>query len=406
MDNKNSKAQNIFGYKNSKINNQYVNKSQEQLWFAGPKLSVVKLGEKWIAVSVPYYMKEWILFIKKIPGRTWNQHNKTWQLPLVKETVDMMTGYFKDGFRMHFNLPIDMPEQHIVAKRRKVDETKDNEWIVRALIAFKNHLMVLRRSPATIKSYTKLIKGLFKHYKFIKPSQISVQQIEEFILYRVKTDGIAPSTQNGLISSINSFYCDMLEQEEKKQKFNRPKKVRQVPNVFSEKEIELLIKGIENIKHKAMMVLIYSSGLRRSELLKLRITDLNENRENIFVKDSKGNKDRYTLLTPKAMKYVKQYMELYQPKFWLFEGQFGCQYSARSLQSVFQKAKEKSGVNPFVTLHGLRHSFATHLVERGVALHVVQQLLGHNNIKTTEIYLHTSNEYMRKVQSPLENLNI
>ena len=138
----------------------------------------------------------------------------------------------------------------------------------------------------------------------------------------------------------------------------------------------------------------------------LRVRDLNPDRQCIFVKDSKGGKDRYTLYSPKAIRYVSEYIRTYKPRYWLFEGQTGGQYSESSLQALFGRAREESGVNPFITIHGLRHSFATHLVERGVSLHKVKQLLGHEHLKTTEVYLHLAQDFFQKVQSPLEGLDL
>ena len=154
-----------------------------------------------------------------------------------------------------------------------------------------------------------------------------------------------------------------------------------------------------------MLAIIYSAGLRKSEVINLRKRDILFQRNCIFVKGGKGKKDRYVLLADKAKEIIKIYLNIYHPRYWLFEGQTGGQYSDRSLQSVFTKAKELSNVNPYVTLHGLRHSFATHLIENGVPLHVIKDLLGHNDIKTTEIYIHISNKYRQGLKSPLDYIN-
>ncbi|MCB0598271.1 MAG: tyrosine-type recombinase/integrase [Lewinellaceae bacterium] len=135
---------------------------------------------------------------------------------------------------------------------------------------------------------------------------------------------------------------------------------------FSGKDVERLTQAVDNVKHKSLLLLIYSAGLRKGEVLNLRVRDLDFSRECLFVKDSKGGKYRYTLFAPKAMAFLKEYMRVYKPRYWLFEGRAGGQYSESSLQSIFERARERSNVNPFFTLHGLRHSFATHLVEQGV----------------------------------------
>ena len=167
-----------------------------------------------------------------------------------------------------------------------------------------------------------------------------------------------------------------------------------------------MIECCENLKHKTILILVYSSGLRKGELLQLRVTDLDFNRKTIFVKNGKGGKDRYTFLSNAAEKYLRRYLQQYSPKYYLFEGQTGGIYSETSVQRVFEKARYKSQISRHITLHGLRHSFATHLVEKGVSLHVVQDLLGHGSIKTTEIYLHISNKFRNDLRSPLDDLDI
>ena len=154
------------------------------------------------------------------------------------------------------------------------------------------------------------------------------------------------------------------------------------------------------------MILVYSAGLRKSEVLNLRVDDLSFDRKTILVKNAKGGKDRYTFFADSARKIIREYLKIYNPSFYLFEGQTGRRYSETSLQNIYDKTRKQAKVNRFVTLHGLRHSFATHLIEKGIPLHVVQELLGHNSIKTTEIYLHISNKFRAQLKSPLDDLDI
>ena len=203
-----------------------------------------------------------------------------------------------------------------------------------------------------------------------------------------------------------AFYNRVLGQVEKVQYLYRPKKQRKLPNVLSKEEMVLLIKSIDNLKHRTMIVLVYSAGLRRSEVLNLRLKDILFSRKCIFVRDSKGGKDRYVMLAPKAETILRTYMKANKPKYWLFQGQAGGRYSESSIQSLFEAAREKSKVNPYITIHGLRHSFATHLHEAGVPLNVIKDLLGHSSIKSTEIYIHISTKYMKEIQSPLESLDL
>jgi len=160
------------------------------------------------------------------------------------------------------------------------------------------------------------------------------------------------------------------------------------------------------MKHKSMLILVYSSGLRKSEVLNLSVEDLSFERKTLFIKNAKGGKDRYTFFADVAQKYLKEYIKKYQPRYYLFEGRTGGRYGESSIQSIYEKARNKSKVNRFVTLHGLRHSFSTHLSEKNVPLHVLQDLLGHSSIKTTEIYLHISNKFRQELKNPLDDLNL
>ena len=273
-----------------------------------------------------------------------------------------------------------------------------------AITALEEMLMLERKSPRTIKSYRTHIIGLLHFYPNIKPSQITNEQLKKYMFHKITQDKIHERTQGQILNAFVAFYKRLLKQEGKLANLFRPKKPKSLPNVFSKNEIVRFLNVIDNLKHKTMMILAYSSGLRRNEIINLRKKDILFDRKCIFVKQSKGKKDRYVMLAENAIDYLKKYLATYQPKYWLFEGEKGGQYGERSIQSVFINAKIKSGVNDSVTLHGLRHSFATHLVDNGIPLHVVKDLLGHNSIKTTEVYLHISQHYLKEVKSPLDGL--
>ena len=154
------------------------------------------------------------------------------------------------------------------------------------------------------------------------------------------------------------------------------------------------------------MLTVYSAGLRLSEVINLRLADILEDRMQVLVKGGKGKKDRYTVLSPRLLERLQAYRAAYRPRYWLFEGQLGDQYAARSVQSVFRKAVQQSGIHPYATLHWLRHSFATHLLERGTDLRYIQHLLGHASSKTTERYTHVTRGKLAQMVSPLEFLKL
>ena len=184
----------------------------------------------------------------------------------------------------------------------------------------------------------------------------------------------------------------------------RPKKPKKLPNVLSVEEVVRLFNVIDNLKHRCILKTIYSGGLRLSEITYLRIADIHSDRMQIFVHGGKGKKDRYTTLSKGLLKDLRAYFLEYRPEYWLFEGQTGGQYSVRSVQAVLKKAVKKSKINPYATVHTLRHSYATHLLEQGTSLRHIQELLGHENSSTTEIYTHVSNHEKQQVISPLDRL--
>lgn len=188
-------------------------------------------------------------------------------------------------------------------------------------------------------------------------------------------------------------------------KIHRPKRSKVLPNVLSKEEIKLIWNAHSNIKHKMMLSLIYSCGLRRSELLNLKPADIDSKRGIVIIRQGKGKKDRIAPLSPKILEMLREYYVLCKPKTWLFEGQnIGEQYSEYSLQSVLKQALQKVGNTKPVTLHWLRHSYATHLLENGTDLRYIQELLGHSSSKTTEIYTHVSTKSLQQIKSPFDDL--
>ena len=177
-----------------------------------------------------------------------------------------------------------------------------------------------------------------------------------------------------------------------------------LPTVFDESEILAIIKATENLKHKTILCLAYSSGLRVSEIVKLRIHDIDSKRMVINIRHSKGMKDRIIMLSEKLLIMLRAYYKEYRPKIWMFEGHGGSQYSTRSIGLVMQECKRKAGVNKKGNIHAMRHSFATHLLEGGTDLLAIRDLLGHNSLRTTMIYTHVSKKYISKIQSPLDKL--
>lgn len=263
-----------------------------------------------------------------------------------------------------------------------------------------------RYSPSTIKTYRAYFSDFMEYHKGRNINRLKVADINRYILYLVNEKKISVSQQNMRINAIKFYYEQV--KGGKRQYYGgitRAKEYKTVPEVLSKNEIKRILDQLSNIKHHCMISLVYSAGLRRSELLNLTPKDINSETMSVRIM-GKGKKCRYSLLSPKLLEELRLYFREYRPKKWLFEGETpGEQYSASALVKVLKEAAQRAGIKHRVHVHMLRHSFATHLLEQGTDLHTIQELLGHNDIKTTAIYLHTSNAHKAKIPNPLDSLD-
>ena len=266
-------------------------------------------------------------------------------------------------------------------------------------------LIQIRYSQNTIKTYVSYLRSFNEEFSERELNSITTQEINKYILKLIRTRGISISQQNQRINAIKFYYEKVLGRKRMYYNVNRPKKEKRMPRILTVEEVELLLKHCNNLKHKCILMALYSGGLRRSELINLKISDIDSQRMLIRITNSKGNKDRNTLLSEKLLKLLRDYYRYHKPKIWLFEGQGGGQYSATSIANIFRKALRKAKIDKHATPHTLRHSFATHLLEQGINLRYIQELLGHSSIKTTEIYTHVSSKQLSKIKNPLDNPN-
>ncbi|WP_020571155.1 tyrosine-type recombinase/integrase [Neolewinella persica] len=272
-----------------------------------------------------------------------------------------------------------------------------------ALHRTEEQLKVRRYSWRTVKSYLNHLRQFFAAHQSLILPQITSEVIRTYIVARAEQGNYAEATQNQLLNGIK-FWLEQVEGREKAFIDLRPKKKQQLPNVLSMEEVGKLFKATTNLKHRCILMTIYSAGLRLSEVCNLRIQDIHSDRGQIFFHAGKGKKDRYTTLSQSLLVELRLYFVEYQPKYWLFEGQTGGEYSVRSVQAILRKAVDKSKINSYATVHTLRHSYATHLLEGGTSLRHIQELLGHASSRTTEIYMHVSNEESARIVSPLDRL--
>ncbi|MBS1636922.1 MAG: site-specific integrase [Bacteroidetes bacterium] len=280
-----------------------------------------------------------------------------------------------------------------------------NEAVLKKVLQFTNWLKSKRYSDHTIDTYTDALTLFlrFHHPKAI--SDLTNQDVITFNTDYILKHKLSASYQNQVVNALKLFLKTIENRSMDIELIHRPKREKILPNVLSKEEVKRILNAHSNLKHKAMLSLIYSCGLRRSELLNLKITDVDSKRNLLIVRQAKGAKDRIVPLSQKTLELLRSYFIACRPKRWLFEGQAKeTPYDASSLAAVLKQALEKCNITKPVTLHWLRHSYATHLLESGTDLRYIQVILGHSRSTTTEIYTHVSNNSIQKVTTPFDSL--
>jgi len=317
--------------------------------------------------------------IMQVEGSKWSQTKKMWHVPDTEEN--------RIRFKIYADPKTPTPEN------------------IRQLKLFSQWLSSKRYSSNTIKTYTDALKVFLYHFKEKPVSEITNDDVISFNNDFILKNNLSPSYQNQIVNAIKLYFRICRDVQIDIDKIHRPKRFKLLPNVLSKEEVKQILNAHANLKHKVMLCMIYSCGLRRSELLNLKFSDIDSNRNIVIIRQGKGRKDRIAPLSPKILTLLRAYYVVCKPKIWLFEGQNkGEQYSSKALQSVLKLALDKAKITKPVTLHWLRHSYATHLLESGTDLRYIQELLGHSSSKTTEIYTHVSTKSLQHIRSPFDDL--
>jgi site-specific recombinase XerD len=377
--------------------------------------------------------------VKKIKGVQWSQTNKCWYLPLSRENYNAIVAATKDiatldttalkQYLIEKNkttqaLPPDniKPIPPVINKKskqapappaKKNSAKKGNSLLCTAnqavIESYVMHLKLHAYSDASIVTYRNEFMQLLQKLGNRNAADLTVEDLKRYMLYAMEKEGITENTAHSRLNALKYYYEQVLGREKFFWEIPRPKKKKQLPKHFNQDEISNIINSVGNLKHKVMLMLAYSAGLRVSEVVELKAMNIDSKRMCILLEDAKGKKDRVTPLSPVLLVMLREYYTEYKPqaKGYLFEGQYsGTHYSTRSLQSVIQVAKEKANVIKPGSIHALRHSFATHLLDKGTDITMIMKLLGHNDLKTTLRYLHVTNRDMLKIISPLDDLNL
>ena len=275
------------------------------------------------------------------------------------------------------------------------------------LTALKEKLKLKAYSDSTIRTYMNEMAQLLKVLGNIPANNLNEGHLKRYLLFCVEKLKLKENTLHSRINALKFYYEQVLGREKFFWEVPRPKKPILVPKVLGEDELARLFNALNNLKHKAVLFTAYSAGLRVSEIAALKIKHIDSSRMQILVANAKGKKDRYVNLSPVLLDVLRTYVKNYRPapKEYLFESeQTGTRYPTRTIQRIFQLAKLRAKISKDVGIHSLRHSFATHLLERGTDIRYIKDLLGHFNIRTTERYLHVAKEKMVNIISPLDDL--
>lgn len=259
-------------------------------------------------------------------------------------------------------------------------------------------------SSKTIKNYLFCIGNFAKHYNK-SLELLGENEIRNYLHYCITEKHLCEGTVNYIHSALKFFYTRILDRDWKSEKLPRIKEPRKLPVILSQSEVKAILEATDNLKHKTILTTIYGAGLRISEAAKLRVSDIDSKNMQIIIREGKGKKDRYSMLSAKNLNLLREYWKRYKPDTFLFAGKNPNGYiSPRSIQKVFAESKNKAGIKKEATVHTLRHSFATHLLEAGTDICYIQRLLGHTSIETTTIYLHLRRMDLLNIKSPLDSL--
>jgi integrase/recombinase XerD len=350
--------------------------------------------------------------VKKITGSRWSKTMRCWYVKNVPDNFRIVLKTLRPYAYVDFTAVIDKPQPNGTVLGNKPEKPKTalqpvtlTEIQQKQFVKYSQYLQSKRYSQNTIKTYTDALKTFLRFYTNKVSSQITNDDIILFNNDYILKNRFSSSFQNQVVNALKLFFRVIENRSIDPQLIHRPKQPKALPNVLSKEEVKVLLEAPTNLKHRAMLSLIYACGLRSGELLKLKPSHVDSKRLVLIIKSAKGNKDRIAPLSNKVLDLLRDYFKMYRPKVYLFEGQAaGEPYDARSLQLVLRQALAKTTINKPVTLHWLRHSYATHLLEAGTDLRYIQEILGHKSSKTTELYTHVSAKSIQKITSPFDTL--
>ena len=351
-------------------------------------------------------------FMKHIPERNYSKRFKRWVIPNETVLVNRIIDYYRDAGAKIVNR---LPKKESIYRKVEKSLGQRQKYLINRfppkyrtlLMDYSNAMIAQRYSWQTIQSYI----GAFKKYAdYVGLDYVATADAQAVNIYlaEISARQVSHSQLNKVLSAIKIYYERVIFRPDFQiERLKRPRKGRNLPTILSTEEVARILQASENLKHKALLFTVYSGGMRASEVLSIRVNDVYWDRNQILIKDGKGKKDRMVTLSQTLKELLRLYFDQYQPEYWLFEGQNRQhQYSSSSLQKIVKKAAHIAGITKKVTPHTLRHCFATHLMDSGVGIRYIQELLGHKDIKTTLIYTHVTTTKASSIMSPLDNLSL
>jgi integrase/recombinase XerD len=373
-------------------------------------LPIIYLNRQLIGLKTYYYAsfpfnRNLYALFSSLNNCTWDSFEKAWVIDESAFPLENLLAHFKD-------------KAEFILQEKSLESVEYKKSLLRpihfleplddlkkeAIQTFIRYLNSKRYSPNTIKVYSDSMSTFLRYFSMKDITDISNDDLIDFNNNYILKNNFSSSFQNQVVNAVKIYFSAIQHKKIDVELIHRPRREKVLPNVLSKEEVKAILDAPYNLKHRAMLAMIYSCGLRRGELLNLTKFDVDSKRMVVIIRMAKGKKDRIVPLSPKILSLLRDYYKSYTPKEFLFEGQGGGKYSEKSLENVFKQSLFKARNKKPVTLHWLRHSYATHLLESGTDLRYIQDLLGHKSSKTTEIYTHVSTKNIQNIRSPFDDL--
>lgn len=358
-----------------------------------------------IGLYFPYERS--LIQLARLLGAEWSADLQCWSILDLPENRAALKRLFAANVQIDASMLTEGRKSQLLEehrpKPRLIDQIRPD--VQQELLKFKQWMQERRYSAATIETYSVALITFLSFVKDKSLLEIDTDDLLRFNNEYILARNLSESYQSQAVNAVKLFFGRMQKRQLVLEDITRPKKSKRLPNVLSKEEVRAILESPRNLKHRAMLSLIYACGLRCGDLLRLVPANVDAKRHILILQKGKGNKDRIAPLSEKVLQLLREYFKAYRPKKYLFEGdKEGEPYSERSLQRVLKNAAEKAKVRKPVTLHWLRHSYATHLLENGTDLRYIQEILGHKSSRTTEIYTHVSTRSLQAIRSPFDDL--